>query len=685
MTASLYPNLSRPIRLGKVEIRNRLYMTAHGLGYAVPDPDNPGFSLPSDRHLHYYAERAKGGVGLIIQESTVVHPSSEGSAFGYQTATVAAAYAPSSVPHFARVARAVHAHGAKVFMQLWHGGHHADPRWEAGGPRRATVSASATPAVESTCTPRGLTVAEIHGIVEGFAISARNACSAGYDGVEVQAAHSALVEQFLSPFYNRRTDGYGGDAQGRMRFLFEIIEAIRGAVADRIALGLRLNTDELLSGGLSAEDLYEIATRVDATRQVDFFDLDIGTMHTAPLMIAPSFVPELPAEDFIAALRPAIRNAAVLGCPGRLTDPGEAERLIAEDKMHMVGAARAFIAEPDFANNALAGRHHLNRVCIACNHCLEGILSGVNCIINPATGREEKWGAGRAPRSDKRRRIAVVGGGPAGMEAARVAASLGHAVMLFEKENELGGGLRLCARLPGRESYARAVTWYQASLERLHVDLRLGSAVRADDAALRQAETVIIATGACFDRTGATGFVNAPIEGWDLPHVYTPERLLKEMPAVSGKALILDEDGQSAAAGIAEILAQGGAAVEIVTRWQLVAPRLQANGQFAHVLARLYAAGVTMTPNIYIKSIAGEDVTLFNIFTNQERVVSDVECVVIAGSRISRSDGWTDAQLPDLRIIGDALTPRSLFEAAYEGRRAVMEIEGDQAGQSLRV
>lgn len=682
MSTPPYPNLFQPIRLGGVDIRNRLYMTAHGLGYAVPDPENPRFSLPSDRHLHYYAERARGGVGLIIQESTVVHPSSEGSAFGYQTATVAAAYAASAVPHFARIAEAVHAEGAKIFMQLWHGGHHADPRWEAGGPRRATVAASATPAVESTCTPRGLTVPEIQSIVEGFALSARNAHKAGYDGVEIQAAHSALVEQFLSPFYNRRTDAYGGDARGRLRFLFEIIEAIRGAVAGRLALGLRLNTDELLSGGLSAEDLYDIAGEVDATRQVDFFDLDIGTMHTAPLMIAPSFVPELPAEDFIAALRPAIRNAAVLGCPGRLTDPAEAERLIAEDKMHMVGAARAFIAEPDFARNALAGRHHLNRVCIACNHCLEGILSGVNCVINPATGREAKWGTASLPRAARRRRIAVVGAGPAGMEAARAAASLGHEVTLFEKENELGGALRLAALLPGRDSYARAVDWYQASLEQLNVDLRLGAAVEADDAALRQADKVIIATGARFDRTGATGFITAPIEGWDLPHVYTPERFLKEIPAVSGKALILDEDGQSAAAGIAEILAEGGAQVEIVTRWQLVAPRLQANGQFAHVLARLYGAGVTLTPNHYVKGISREGVTLFNIFTNQERVVANVACVVIAGSRISQSDSWVAASLPDLRIIGDALTPRSLFEAAYEGRRAIMDIEGDRATET---
>lgn len=671
MTSRHYPRLFSPICIGNLDIRNRLYMTAHGLGYAVPDPHNPGFSLPSDRHLHYYAERARGGLGLIIQESTVVHPSSEGSAFGSQTATVAAAFLASSIPHFARIADAVHAEGARIFMQLWHGGHHADPRWEVGGPRRAMVSASQTPAVESNRVPRAMSIAEIQDIIAGFATSARNAQLAGYDGVEIQAAHSALVEQFLSPFYNRRTDGYGGDQPGRTRFLHETIEAIRGSVGEDFAVGLRLNTDELLSGGLSADDLSDIAREIDETRKVDFFDLDIGTMHTAPLMIAPSFVPELVAEDFIAAMRPSIRHAVVMGCPGRMTDPAEAERLIAEDKMEMVGAARTFIAEPRWPRNAQEGRHEQSRICIACNHCLEGILSGVNCVINPATGREAVWGIGSGQPPGDRRRIVVVGGGPAGLEAARVAAGQGHSVTLFEKEEELGGALRLAALLPGRESYALAIEWYERSLDQLGVEVRRGMALQPGDPALESAHSIIIATGAVFDETGATGFLTEPFEGSGLAHVYTPERFLAERPAISGRALILDEDAGGIAAGIAEILAQGGAEVEIISRWQMIAPRLMASGQFAHVLARLYGAGVTLTPDTFIKGISAEEVTLFNIFTNQERIVSNVSCVVIVGSRKTREEGWSTFSHPDLQIIGDALAPRSLFEAAYEGRRAV--------------
>lgn len=669
MTHPAYRHLFEPIRIGPVTVRNRLYMTAHGLGYAVPNPAIPGACLPSDRHLNYYAERAAGGVGLIIQESTTVHPSSLGSAFGYQTATVAAAYDSNCVPHFARIADAVHAHGAKMFMQLWHGGHHADPRWEIGGPRRAMVSSSPTPAVESNRTPRGLTIPEIADIVEGFAASALNARLAGYDGVEIQAGHSALVEQFLSPFYNRRTDAYGGTPGRRMRFLNEIIEAIRGKVGTDIALGLRLNTDELLTGGLSAEDCAEIARGIDETGRVDFFDLDIGTMHTAPLMIAPSFVPPLPAEDFIAELRPSIRNAVVMGCPGRMTDPAEADRLIAEDKMQMIGSARTFIAEPEFVNNAKAGRHDRNRICIACNHCLEGILSGVNCVINPATGREAAWGRARGKVSAACRKVLVVGGGPAGLEAARVAAVRGHDVTLFEKEPDLGGALRMAAQLPGRESYAEAIDWYRRSLHELNVDVRLGTELQPADLMRLTPDIWVVATGARFEFTGATGFLNQPIEGWDLPHVYTPERFLSEMPRVSGKAVVLDEDGQSSGVGIAEILAQGGAQVEIVTRWQLVAPLLQASGQFAHVLARLYTAGVVLTPNTYLSAISADKVTVFNIFTGEERIIDDVECVVIAGSRIAADNGWQTRSRSPVHVIGDALAPRGFSEATYEGAR----------------
>jgi 2,4-dienoyl-CoA reductase-like NADH-dependent reductase (Old Yellow Enzyme family) len=667
-----YPHLFQPIRIGAVEIRNRLYMTAHGLGYAVPDPEMPGYSIPSDRHIAYYEERARGGIGLIIQESTVPPPSSQGSAFGYQTATVAAAFAEKNVPHFARVAEAVHRHGAKLFLQLWHGGHHADPRWHPGGPKRPLLSASDVPAVEAYAIPRAASIEEIRSIVDGFAQSARNAKAAGYDGIEIQGAHSALVEQFLSPFYNKRDDAYGGSAQKRLRFAFELLEAVRGAVGPSLAVGFRLNTDELLPGGLSDEDCADVARRLDETGLVDFLDLDIGTMHTAPLMIAGSYVPKLPAEDFIAAVRPAINRAVVLGCPGRMNDPADAERLVAEGKMDMVGAARAHIAEPEFARLAQAGRPEKIRPCIACNHCLEGILSGVACVINPATGREAAWGVQSFAAAVPRKRVVVIGAGPAGLEAARVAALRGHEVRLIDRRDHIGGAQSLMATLPGREVVDDVLRWYERELGDLGVALHLNEEARADAIAALQPDAVVIATGARFERTGVTGFIAAPIPGWDRPFVFTPEQILEAEAECGDRVIVLDEEGQSTAAGIAERLATGGAKVDIVTRWQLVAPRLQGSGQFAWVLTRLYAQGVTLRPNHYLKEIGDRRVTLFNIFSNEETEIGDVTAVVLVGAK-RREDDLAAAlrdKVAEIHLVGDAAAPRSLFEAGYEGHRA---------------
>ncbi len=671
MPSERYPHLFRPIRVGPVEIRNRLYMTAHALGYAEPDPDMPGYCLPSERHAAYYAERARGGIGLIIQESTVPHPSSQGSAFGYQTATVAAAFAEKNIPHFARIADAVHAYGARLFLQLWHGGHHADPRWHPGGPRRPLLSASDVPAVESYSIPRAASAAEIRSIIEGFGSATRNARAAGYDGIEIQGAHSALVEQFLSPFYNKRRDAYGGSLENRMRLALELVQAVREAAGPAMAVGLRLNTDELLPGGLGREELSEIARRLDETGLIDFLDLDIGTMHTAPLMIAPSFAPKLPAEEFIAAVRPAIGRAVVMGCPGRLVDPGDADRLIAARAMDMVGAARIHIAEPDFARWAEAGRPEKIRPCIACNHCLEGILSGVGCVINPATGREREWGSRSLEPAPKRRRIAIVGGGPAGMEAARVAGLRGHEVLLFEREDRLGGAYRLMAELPGREVVAEVPLWYERELGELGVRLHLGEEASAQSVLAAGPDAVVIAAGSRFDPTGATGFIAAPIPGWERPFVLTPERVLRDHAACGRRVVILDEEGQSTAAGIAERLAAGGVRVELVTRWQLVAPRLQANGQFAWVLKRLYAHDVGLRPNSYIREIGDHRVTLFNIFTDEELAIEDVSAVVLVGRRLpnSRLAADLEERLADVHVVGDAATPRGLFEASYEGHR----------------
>jgi len=272
--------------------------------------------------------------------------------------------------------------------------------------------------------------------------------------------------------------------------------------------------------------------------------------------------------------------------------------------------------------------------------------------------------------------VLVVGAGPAGLEAARVAALRGHRVTLYERRERLGGAYGLIAALPGRDAVASVPSWYADRLGELGVEIRLG--VEATTATLNavQPDAVILATGARFEPTGTTGFIAEPIPGWQRDFVYTPEQVLEDGVIGEGNVVILDEEGQSTAAGIAELMAGQGARVELVTRWQMAIPRLQGSGQFAWVLTRLYAAGVVLTPNTYVKEIGERSVTLFNIFTNEERVVENVGAVVLVGSRKPEAALASElsGQVGEIFVIGDSAAPRTLFEASYEGHRAGREV-----------
>ncbi|MBI3978573.1 MAG: NAD-binding protein [Chloroflexi bacterium] len=665
-TGQPYPHVFQPLTIGRVEVRNRLYWTPHTVTYALPDPARPGHLVTSERHAFYYAERSRGGIGLIIQEATDVHPTS-------QTMGHPSADAEHTIPSYKQIADAVHAHGARLFIQLWHGGHHGDPRWEPLGPWAPRLSASTTQAVEGYFFPREMTRDDIRDVIDGFARSTRNVKAAGYDGVEIHAAHSYLPEQFLSPFFNKRTDEYGGSLEGRLRFTLELIEAMRDAAGPDMALGLRMVCDELLPGGLTQDDYREIFRRLDETGKVDFLDLDIGTYHTFPLMIPTMFVPKLPGEEYIANVRSAIRRAAVLGCPGQLSDPADAERLIAEGKMDMVGAARAFMCEPELAKNAQAGRHDLNRPCIACNACLgDHGGGGISCAYNPATGREKHWGVTTFAAVSQPRRVVVVGGGPAGLEAARVAAKRGQQVTLYHRGATLGGSLNLMAELPGREIMSRMSKWFAAQLELLGVTVHVGTEATPEVIEREQPDAVVVATGSHFDRTGETGFIAWPIPGWERDFVYTPEQVIRDGVRTSGNAIVLDEEGAAMGAGVAEMLAERGANVELVTRWPQMVPQLYRNQQFGLVLPRLYAAGVTLSPNTYIKEIGDHRVTVFNVFTNEERVVENVGVVVMVAKKRSDDNlaGQLAGHVAELHVIGEAVTPRRITDAVYEGHRA---------------
>jgi len=675
VTVRGFEHLFQPIKIGPVTIRNRIYSTPHTLAYpefapGSPYPGSPYVPLPSERMAYYYAERARGGIGLIIMHASSVHPSSDYLFMPHL-------FDRRSITMLKKIADSVHEHGAKIFVQLWHGGHHAT-NYLTGHP---PVSSSQIPDVapsaplQTPLVPKELEVEEIHEIQRAFAETAKICKEAGFDGIELHGTHSYLIEQFLSPFWNKRTDEYGGSLENRMRFLLETLQLIRKECGYDVALGVRMIADEMLPGGLSLEDNKVIAQKLEESGLVDFLDVDIGTYHTIPVMIAPHGIGPLHEVDYIAAIKSAVKRIPVLGCPGRLVDPYDAERLLAEGKMDMVGGARLFIADPEWPNKVKEGRLDDIIRCISCNYCIARLFTlpyvGVTCAINPVTGREKEWGTGTLKAADKVRNVIVVGGGPAGMEVARVAALRGHNVTLYEKASHLGGRLLLESKLPSKDVYAGTIRWFERQLQRLGVKVVTNHEVSAKMVLDQNPDVVVIATGASYSRTGVSGFISSPIKGWDQKHVLTPEMVINGEAKVGENILILEEENNTMAADLAVMLASKGKRVEIVTRWQFVGAGMFQTLQMAYYYPLLYKYGVVMTPNHYISEIGPDYVKLFNIFTSEEFVRKGVDTVILVTMRQSNDQLYKElkGKHPNLHRVGDCVAPRDLGWIMYEAHK----------------
>jgi len=350
--------------------------------------------------------------------------------------------------------------------------------------------------------------------------------------------------------------------------------------------------------------------------------------------------------------------------------------MIADGVADLVGAARGLIAEPELVRHALEGREEESRTCIACNWCMaagHGPVAAWGCAINPATTRERRWGARLLTRAETERRVVVVGGGPAGLEAARIAALRGHAVTLLERSDALGGQLRLWSALPERGAIAAATEWYSGRVDALGVDVRLGTEATLESVVAERPDAVVLATGSAYSRSGASGFLSQPIPGHERPFVYTPEQIIRDGARPSGRVVVLDDEGFNTGPGVAELLAAGGAEVELMTRWMQPVENAVYTLEFAFIIPRLSHAGVKVSTQTYIKEIRDGSLTVFDVFTNYEEERTGVDAVVLATMREPVSTALSAPDLEDhvaqVFTIGDATSPRGLAEATYEGQR----------------
>ncbi|MCB2073085.1 MAG: FAD-dependent oxidoreductase [Novosphingobium sp.] len=655
-----YPNVFSPIKLGPVELDTRYYFSPHGLPLTIG-------CAPSNDLVAYCVERVKdGGCGLVILSCTA---HSRGR--GYQPCP----HPADAVPAFRALADAVHAAGGKIFAQLWYNWN-APGHWQPLAPQAPMLAPSVSQFEYGgmSAATHAATREEIRLMNEAHRQSARHLREAGFDGIEIHASHSGMIEQFLSPYFNRRTDEYGGSLENRMRLLVETLETTRETAGPDMAVGMRFNCDELVEGGYHTPEAYEVLQKICERGLLDFADLDIAMEPLQLIYGMPTvFVEEHVYKPYVEKVRGAAGKVPVLSVLGRVTRMADAEAAIASGVCDVVGSARELIAEPRFVKHAREGAEELGRTCIACNWCLGGMADGAfGCSINPASYRERTWGIDTFAPAANPSRVVVVGGGPAGLEAARVAALRGHEVTLLEARDGLGGALALWASLPGREFYRHAIDWWESELDRLGVDVRTLTDATAASVLALEPDAVLIATGAQFSRTGRSGKVDRDIPGSDLPHVFSPEDILHGGARPSGKVIVLDGEGTHASAGIAEMLGRSGADVTMLS--QAFAPysnRVLFAFESESVVERLAEANVELRPACWIRRIGERELQVYDIGSNRESVIEDVDAVVLVTGRLS-VDGLAqelEGRVGQLFAIGDALAVRPMATATFEAQK----------------
>ncbi len=641
---ALYDNLFQPIKVGPVTIPNRIVRSAHGT------------ALLGEDLIAYHEARAKGGVGMSTLEATGVHHSS---------ASRMPLHTDAILPFYDEISRRVHKHGMKLFAQAYHTGASG-----GGTPDAWSVSGIPNPLIQ--VMPFVLSKMQIDDIVDAFGKAARRIRDGGLDGIDIHASSGYLIHEFLSPALNKREDDYGGSRENRMRFLKEVIAAVRSYVGNDIAVGVRLPNEDYVPGGLDAAENAAIAAELDPL--VDYVSLHMGAYWRFHKLIAPSDDPlgvEMIPNKVITKVvtKPTI-------VVGRIMTVDHASAIIRDGEADMVSMVRALIADPELPNKARRLEEHKIRPCIGTNMgCVGQLMTRgvISCVVNVSAAQEAHVSFEPEDKVSQPKKLLIVGGGPAGLEAARTAAMRGHKVELHEASRRLGGQVALAAEAPHRADVGTITRWLADEIDTLGVDVRLNSMVDADMVAEIAPDEVIIATGTTPRYDGfQVSTPSVAIKGWDLPHVHNSWELfgVGGKVDIEGPAVVFDDTGTFEAISVADVLLKAGAHVTMVSRME----QLGQNVPFPPVTVgaareRLMSGNFDFIGGHYLRGITPDEVEIGVLFTDRVRKIPAKTVVLVSFNEPNRDlANELTARFSNVKVhmVGDVKGRNSMMTAIHE-------------------
>jgi 2,4-dienoyl-CoA reductase-like NADH-dependent reductase (Old Yellow Enzyme family) len=655
MSTERFPHLFSPLRVGNVTLKNRIFSTGH-------DTTLPTNFVPNDALVAYHRARADGGVGLIVMQVAGVHETAR------YTSHLLMATSDDCIPGYRRVAEMCHARGCHLFGQLFHPGREIMESQDGSAP--VAYAPSVSPTERFHVVPRPLSRRMIREIVEGYAAAARRLKAGNLDGVEIVASHGYLPAQFLSPRCNQRDDEYGGSFENRLRFLRDVIHAVREEIGRDFVVGIRISGDEMGHDGLEEADVLAACAALDADGGLDYFNVTAGTSATlagSVHIVPPMFIDSTGyVAPFAAAVKAKVSKPVFVA--GRINQPQIAEKVIAAGQADLCGMTRAMICDPEMPRKTHEGRLDDIRACIGCNQaCIGHFHLGypISCIQHPETGRELKYGT-RKPAAAARR-VMVVGGGPGGMKAAAVAAERGHDVTLYEASARVGGQALLAQLLPGRAEFGGIVTNLAREMELAGVKVVTNAKIDRARIEREKPDAVIVATGAKPRRPH--------FEGEEDMHVVDVWQVLKGEANVGSSVVVADFRCDWVGMGIAEKLARDGCRVRLAVNGYMPGQRIQQYVRDAWS-AVLHKLGIEIIPQVRLFGADADTVYLQHTTSGEAVVCDGVNTLVLAQGHepVSALEAELEDYAGEAHFIGDCLAPRTAEEAVLEGLKVAAEI-----------